>query len=100
MKMTRFQTFWTQMRKNKHLDESRKNGQTSGTEMAFQKKNDHWLEWVLHLSPSVEHESVPSLPMQCAPDSTHLPRVYMSFLCRICSFLPTHHPPAVIPTEI
>ncbi|MFS7923488.1 hypothetical protein Hanom_Chr03g00261291 [Helianthus anomalus] len=38
LKMTSFQTFWTRMRKNKHLDESRKNGQTSGTIMAFQKK--------------------------------------------------------------
>ncbi|MFS7981341.1 hypothetical protein Hanom_Chr10g00949771 [Helianthus anomalus] len=28
MKMARFQTFWIQMRKNKHLDESRKTGQT------------------------------------------------------------------------
>ncbi|MFS7983329.1 hypothetical protein Hanom_Chr11g00973251 [Helianthus anomalus] len=35
MKMTRFHTFWIQMRKNKHLDESRKTGQTSGTKMAF-----------------------------------------------------------------
>ncbi|MFS7943500.1 hypothetical protein Hanom_Chr06g00500981 [Helianthus anomalus] len=35
MKMTRFQTFWIQMRKNKPLNESRKTGQTSGTKMAF-----------------------------------------------------------------
>ncbi|MFS7951783.1 hypothetical protein Hanom_Chr07g00599221 [Helianthus anomalus] len=35
MKMARFQIFWIQMRKNKPLDESRKNGQTSGTKMAF-----------------------------------------------------------------
>ncbi|MFS7991717.1 hypothetical protein Hanom_Chr12g01073901 [Helianthus anomalus] len=35
MKMARFQTFWIQMRKNKHLDESRKTGQTLGTKMAF-----------------------------------------------------------------
>ncbi|MFS7907899.1 hypothetical protein Hanom_Chr01g00076941 [Helianthus anomalus] len=35
MKMTRFQTFWIQMRQNKPLDESRKTGQTSGMEMAF-----------------------------------------------------------------
>ncbi|MFS8032664.1 hypothetical protein Hanom_Chr17g01560371 [Helianthus anomalus] len=35
MKMTKFQTFWIQMRKNKPLDESRKSDQTSGTKMAF-----------------------------------------------------------------
>ncbi|MFS7989652.1 hypothetical protein Hanom_Chr11g01049411 [Helianthus anomalus] len=35
MKMTRFQTFWIQMRKNKPLDEIRKTGQTSGTKTAF-----------------------------------------------------------------
>ncbi|MFS7958792.1 hypothetical protein Hanom_Chr08g00682861 [Helianthus anomalus] len=35
MKMTIFQTFWIQMRKNKPLDESRKTGKTSGTKMAF-----------------------------------------------------------------
>ncbi|MFS7986380.1 hypothetical protein Hanom_Chr11g01009641 [Helianthus anomalus] len=35
MKMARFQTLWIQMRKNKHLDESRKAGQTSGTKMTF-----------------------------------------------------------------
>ncbi|MFS7915270.1 hypothetical protein Hanom_Chr02g00163301 [Helianthus anomalus] len=35
MKISRFQTFWIQMRKNKPLDESRKTGQTSGTKMAF-----------------------------------------------------------------
>ncbi|MFS7942313.1 hypothetical protein Hanom_Chr06g00486951 [Helianthus anomalus] len=35
MKMTRFQTFWIQMRKNKPLDESCKAGQTLGTKMAF-----------------------------------------------------------------
>ncbi|MFS7960608.1 hypothetical protein Hanom_Chr08g00705071 [Helianthus anomalus] len=29
MKITRFQTFWIQMRKNKPLDESCKTGQTS-----------------------------------------------------------------------
>ncbi|MFS7911695.1 hypothetical protein Hanom_Chr02g00121091 [Helianthus anomalus] len=34
-KMTRFQTCWIQMRKNKPLDESRKSGQTSETKMAF-----------------------------------------------------------------
>ncbi|MFS7901671.1 hypothetical protein Hanom_Chr01g00002381 [Helianthus anomalus] len=33
--IARFQTFWTQMRKNKPLDESRKTDQTSGTKMAF-----------------------------------------------------------------
>ncbi|MFS7959300.1 hypothetical protein Hanom_Chr08g00689481 [Helianthus anomalus] len=38
MKIARFQTFWIQMRKNKHLDESRKIGQTSGTEMTFYSK--------------------------------------------------------------
>ncbi|MFS7921847.1 hypothetical protein Hanom_Chr03g00241751 [Helianthus anomalus] len=38
MKMTRFQTFWIQMRKNKPLDESCKTGQTSGTKMAFYSK--------------------------------------------------------------
>ncbi|MFS8001798.1 hypothetical protein Hanom_Chr13g01194591 [Helianthus anomalus] len=31
MKMTRFQTFWIEMRKNKPLDESRETGQTSWT---------------------------------------------------------------------
>ncbi|KAF5757773.1 hypothetical protein HanXRQr2_Chr17g0830661 [Helianthus annuus] len=35
MKMTRFQTFWIQMRQNNPLDESRKTGQTSGTKMTF-----------------------------------------------------------------
>ncbi|MFS7990953.1 hypothetical protein Hanom_Chr12g01065031 [Helianthus anomalus] len=35
MQITRVQTFWIQMRKNKHLDESRKSGQTSRTKMAF-----------------------------------------------------------------
>ncbi|MFS8015825.1 hypothetical protein Hanom_Chr15g01361221 [Helianthus anomalus] len=35
MKVSRFQTFWIRMRKNKPLDESRKTGQTSGTKMAF-----------------------------------------------------------------
>ncbi|MFS7939680.1 hypothetical protein Hanom_Chr05g00454741 [Helianthus anomalus] len=35
MRMTRFQTFWIQMQKNKPLDESHKTGQTSGTKMAF-----------------------------------------------------------------
>ncbi|MFS7998394.1 hypothetical protein Hanom_Chr12g01153331 [Helianthus anomalus] len=35
MKMTRFQTFWIQMWKNKPLDESRKTGHISGTKMAF-----------------------------------------------------------------
>ncbi|MFS7914119.1 putative minus-end-directed kinesin ATPase [Helianthus anomalus] len=35
MKIARFHTFWIQMRKNKHLDESRKTGQTSWMEMAF-----------------------------------------------------------------
>ncbi|MFS7916104.1 hypothetical protein Hanom_Chr02g00173201 [Helianthus anomalus] len=35
MTMTRFQTFWIQMRKNKPLDENRKTGQTSRTKMAF-----------------------------------------------------------------
>ncbi|MFS7984437.1 hypothetical protein Hanom_Chr11g00986431 [Helianthus anomalus] len=38
MKMTRFQTFWIQMQKNKPLDESRKNGQTSWTKMIFSSK--------------------------------------------------------------
>ncbi|MFS8022786.1 hypothetical protein Hanom_Chr16g01443551 [Helianthus anomalus] len=32
MKMTRFQTFWIQMRRKKPLDESRKTGQTSRDE--------------------------------------------------------------------
>ncbi|MFS7979211.1 hypothetical protein Hanom_Chr10g00924751 [Helianthus anomalus] len=43
MKIARFQTFWIQMRKNKHLDESRKTGQTSGTKngiLLFKKNND------------------------------------------------------------
>ncbi|MFS7979307.1 hypothetical protein Hanom_Chr10g00925791 [Helianthus anomalus] len=31
MKITRFQIFWIQMRKNKPLDESRKTSRTSGT---------------------------------------------------------------------
>ncbi|MFS7962240.1 putative translation initiation factor 3 [Helianthus anomalus] len=35
MKMARFQLFWSQMRKNKPLDESRKTGQTSGTKMSY-----------------------------------------------------------------
>ncbi|MFS7933733.1 hypothetical protein Hanom_Chr04g00383281 [Helianthus anomalus] len=35
MKMTRFQIFWIQMRKNKPLDETRKSGQTSWTKLAF-----------------------------------------------------------------
>ncbi|MFS8005602.1 hypothetical protein Hanom_Chr13g01239261 [Helianthus anomalus] len=35
MKMTRFQTFWIQMQKNKPLDKSRNTGQTLGTKMAF-----------------------------------------------------------------
>ncbi|MFS8031801.1 hypothetical protein Hanom_Chr17g01550231 [Helianthus anomalus] len=35
MKMTRFQTCWIQMRKNKPLEESRKTSQTSGTKMTF-----------------------------------------------------------------
>ncbi|MFS7894575.1 hypothetical protein Hanom_Chr14g01330641 [Helianthus anomalus] len=35
MKMARFQTFWIQMRKNKPLDKSRKNSQTSGTKITF-----------------------------------------------------------------
>ncbi|MFS7901874.1 hypothetical protein Hanom_Chr01g00004691 [Helianthus anomalus] len=35
MKMASFQTFWIQLGKNKPLDESRKTGQTTGTEMAF-----------------------------------------------------------------
>ncbi|MFS7960921.1 hypothetical protein Hanom_Chr08g00708691 [Helianthus anomalus] len=35
MKMTRFQTFWMQMRKNKPLDESCKTGQTLWTKMTF-----------------------------------------------------------------
>ncbi|MFS8033215.1 putative tetratricopeptide-like helical domain superfamily [Helianthus anomalus] len=35
MKMTRFQTFWIQMQKNKSLDESRKTSQTSETKMAI-----------------------------------------------------------------
>ncbi|MFS7917267.1 hypothetical protein Hanom_Chr03g00187031 [Helianthus anomalus] len=35
MKMTRFQNFWIQMRKNKPLDKSRKSSQTSGRKMAF-----------------------------------------------------------------
>ncbi|MFS7922344.1 hypothetical protein Hanom_Chr03g00247971 [Helianthus anomalus] len=41
MKMARFQTFWIHMRKNKHLDESRKTGQTSGTKMAFYPQIKH-----------------------------------------------------------
>ncbi|MFS8026253.1 hypothetical protein Hanom_Chr16g01484651 [Helianthus anomalus] len=35
MKMTRFQTLWIQMQKNKPLDESRKTDQTSGTKWHF-----------------------------------------------------------------
>ncbi|MFS7950592.1 hypothetical protein Hanom_Chr07g00585011 [Helianthus anomalus] len=35
MKITRFQTFWIKIRKNKHLDESRKCDQTSKTKMAL-----------------------------------------------------------------
>ncbi|MFS7977996.1 hypothetical protein Hanom_Chr10g00910501 [Helianthus anomalus] len=35
MKIVKFQTFWIQMQKTKPLDESRKTGQTLGTEMAF-----------------------------------------------------------------
>ncbi|MFS8010180.1 hypothetical protein Hanom_Chr14g01294071 [Helianthus anomalus] len=35
MKMTRFQTFWFQMRKNKPLDESRKTGQNLRMKLAF-----------------------------------------------------------------
>ncbi|MFS8007058.1 hypothetical protein Hanom_Chr14g01256491 [Helianthus anomalus] len=35
MKMARFQTFGIQIRKNKPLDQSRKSGQTLGTQMAF-----------------------------------------------------------------
>ncbi|MFS7958332.1 hypothetical protein Hanom_Chr07g00677041 [Helianthus anomalus] len=38
MKMTRFQTFWIQMRKNKPLDKSRKTSQTSETKMTFYSK--------------------------------------------------------------
>ncbi|MFS8027210.1 hypothetical protein Hanom_Chr16g01495891 [Helianthus anomalus] len=38
MKMTRFQTFWIQMRKNKPLDESRETSQTLRTKMAFESK--------------------------------------------------------------
>ncbi|MFS7906252.1 hypothetical protein Hanom_Chr01g00057111 [Helianthus anomalus] len=34
-KMARYETFWIQMRKNKHLDESRKTSKTSGTKLAF-----------------------------------------------------------------
>ncbi|MFS7902410.1 hypothetical protein Hanom_Chr01g00010971 [Helianthus anomalus] len=35
IKMTIFQTFWIQMRKNKPLEESRKTGQTLGTKVVF-----------------------------------------------------------------
>ncbi|MFS7940301.1 hypothetical protein Hanom_Chr05g00462831 [Helianthus anomalus] len=38
IKMIRFQTFWIRMRKNKPLDESRKTGKTSETEMTFYSK--------------------------------------------------------------
>ncbi|MFS7954426.1 hypothetical protein Hanom_Chr07g00630121 [Helianthus anomalus] len=38
IKMARFQTFWIQMRKHKHLDESCKTGQISGTKMVFYSK--------------------------------------------------------------
>ncbi|MFS8010346.1 hypothetical protein Hanom_Chr14g01295951 [Helianthus anomalus] len=41
MKMTRFQTFWIQVRKNKPLDESRKTSQTSGTKMTFTLKRTY-----------------------------------------------------------
>ncbi|MFS8000409.1 hypothetical protein Hanom_Chr12g01177971 [Helianthus anomalus] len=42
MKMARFQTFWIQTRKNKPLDESRKNSQTSGTKMTFYSGYNHF----------------------------------------------------------
>ncbi|MFS7963816.1 hypothetical protein Hanom_Chr08g00742761 [Helianthus anomalus] len=35
MKMTRFQTFWIQVRKNKLLDKIHKTGHSSATKMAF-----------------------------------------------------------------
>ncbi|MFS7921051.1 hypothetical protein Hanom_Chr03g00232091 [Helianthus anomalus] len=35
IEMTRFQTFWIRIRKNKPLDESRKTAQTSGTKWHF-----------------------------------------------------------------
>ncbi|MFS7984509.1 hypothetical protein Hanom_Chr11g00987281 [Helianthus anomalus] len=38
MKMTRFQTFWIQMRKNKPLNESHKSSQNSATKMTFYSK--------------------------------------------------------------
>ncbi|MFS7988687.1 hypothetical protein Hanom_Chr11g01037811 [Helianthus anomalus] len=40
MKMTKFLTFWIRMPKNKHLDESRKAGQTSGAKMTFYSKQN------------------------------------------------------------
>ncbi|MFS7973496.1 hypothetical protein Hanom_Chr09g00857181 [Helianthus anomalus] len=39
MKLTRFQTFWIQMRNNKPVDEGRKTGQTSGTKLQTKLKN-------------------------------------------------------------
>ncbi|MFS8010513.1 hypothetical protein Hanom_Chr14g01297991 [Helianthus anomalus] len=43
MKMTRFQTFWIQMRKNKPLDESRKTGQTTQSIIyKVQQSKDVW----------------------------------------------------------
>ncbi|MFS7977730.1 hypothetical protein Hanom_Chr10g00907461 [Helianthus anomalus] len=52
MKMARFQTFWIQMQKNKHLDESHKTDQTSGTKMAFTLK--YIIQIMLFISKQVE----------------------------------------------
>ncbi|MFS7933111.1 hypothetical protein Hanom_Chr04g00375921 [Helianthus anomalus] len=35
MKLARFRTFWIKIRKNKHLDESRKTSETLGMKMTF-----------------------------------------------------------------
>ncbi|MFS8004294.1 hypothetical protein Hanom_Chr13g01224091 [Helianthus anomalus] len=41
--MARFQNFWIQMRKKKHLDKSRKTSQTPGTKMAFYSKTNKYI---------------------------------------------------------
>ncbi|KAJ0858961.1 hypothetical protein HanRHA438_Chr13g0607051 [Helianthus annuus] len=51
MKMARFQYFWTQMRKNKPLDESRKTGQTSRTKMEFYSMQNEML-YLVYLNRS------------------------------------------------
>ncbi|MFS8023399.1 hypothetical protein Hanom_Chr16g01451031 [Helianthus anomalus] len=48
MKMTRLQTFWIQIRKNKPLDESRKIDQTLGTKMTFYLKKHESIWTVSH----------------------------------------------------